>query len=136
MKSQQFYQPITGHAIPLTLLNLAEYETFQPCSDSERRTLAVMQFGAKLGEMALIWDESGALSKVYMGAGESSDAVALATAALKLPPGTYQITNAVSERAVLMWALAQYRFDHFQKVLPLPRVLAINPQYLPKVVNG
>ncbi len=135
MKSQQFYQPISGHAIPLTLLNLAEYETFQPCSDSERRTLAVMQFGAKLGEMALIWDESGALSKVYMGAGESSDVVALATAALKLPPGTYQITNAVSERAVLMWALAQYRFDHFQKVLPLPRVLAINPQYLPKVVN-
>ncbi|NDH67066.1 MAG: leucyl aminopeptidase family protein [Gammaproteobacteria bacterium] len=135
MKSQQFYQPISGHAIPLTLLNLAEYETFQPCSDSERRTLAVMQFGAKLGEMALIWDESGALSKVCMGAGESSDAVALATAALKLPPGTYQITNAVSERAVLMWALAQYRFDHFQKVLPLPRVLAINPQYLPKVVN-
>ncbi|MBP6919034.1 MAG: leucyl aminopeptidase family protein [Legionellaceae bacterium] len=135
MKSQQFYQPISGHAIPLTLLNIAEYKTFQPCSDSERRTLAVMQFGAKIGEMALIWNEEGALSKVYMGAGEASDAVALATAALKLPPGTYQITNAVSERAVLMWALAQYRFDHFQKVLPLPRVLAINPQYLPKVVN-
>lgn len=135
MKSQQFYQPISGHAIPLTLLNIAEYKTFQPCSDSERRTLAVMQFGAKIGEMALIWSEEGALSKVYMGAGEASDAVALATAALKLPPGTYQITNAVSERAVLMWALAQYRFDHFQKVLPLPRVLAINPQYLPKVVN-
>ena len=135
MKSQQFYQPISGHAIPLTLLNIAEYKTFQPCSDSERRTLAVMQFGAKIGEMALIWNEDGALSKVYMGSGEASDVVALATAALKLPPGTYQITNAVSERAVLMWALAQYRFDHFQKVLPLPRVLAINPQYLPKVVN-
>ena len=135
MKSQQFYQSISGHAIPLTLLNIAEYKTFQPCSDSERRTLAVMQFGAKIGEMALIWNEDGALSKVYMGSGEASDVVALATAALKLPPGTYQITNAVSERAVLMWALAQYRFDHFQKVLPLPRVLAINPQYLPKVVN-
>ena len=135
MKSQQFYQPISGNAIPLTLLNIAEYKTFQPCSDSERRTLAVMQFGAKIGEMALIWNEDGALSKVYMGSGEASDVVALATAALKLPPGTYQITNAVSERAVLMWALAQYRFDHFQKVLPLPRVLAINPQYLPKVVN-
>ncbi len=135
MKSQQFYQPISGNAIPLTLLNIAEYKTFQPCSDSERRTLAVMQFGAKIGEMALIWNEDGALSKVYMGSGEASDVVALATAALKLPPGTYQITNAVSERAVLMWALAQYRFEHFQKVLPLPRVLAINPQYLPKVVN-
>lgn len=135
MKSQQFYQPITGQAIPLTLLTITEYAAFQPCSDAERRILAVMQFGAKIGEVALIWAKDGTLSKVYIGAGEATDAVALATAVLKLPSGTYQITNAVSEHAVLVWALAQYRFDHFQNVLPLPRVLAINPQYLPKIVN-
>ena len=135
MKSQQFYQPIDGQAIPLTMLTSTEYAAFQPFSEAERRTLAGTHFSGQLGELALIWDSEGALSKVYIGAGEATDAVALATAVLKLPSGTYQITNAISEHAVLIWALAQYRFDHFQKILPLPRVLAINPQYLPKVLN-
>ncbi len=135
MKSHQFYQPITsaGHAIPLTLFTSTDYAEGPVISDHEHRMLSGMQFGAKLGEVALIWDKQGSLSKVYIGAGDATDASAMASAVLKLPPGVYQIVNTVSEHAVLMWALAQYHFVHYQKVLPLPRILAINPNYLSKV---
>lgn len=135
MNSQPFYQPISGHAIPLTLFSTNEYAQTAPFSDTERRTLAVLQFSAKLGEVALIWDEQGELTKVYIGAGEASDATAIAQAVLKLPPGTYQITNAVSEHAVLIWSLAQYRFDHYRNVQSLPRVLAVNPKYVSMVTR-
>lgn len=135
MNSQPFYQAISGHAIPLTLFSINEYAQFSPHSDAERRTLVVLQFGGKLGEMALIWDEKGELAKVYIGSGEADDAMAIAQVVTKLPPGTYQITNAVSEHAVLLWSLAQYRFDQYQNIQSLPRVLAVNPKYLPTVLR-
>ena len=135
MKAQQFYQSINDHAIPIMLFTVEEYAQSQIFSDQERRSLAVMQFGAKIGEVALIWDKKGTLAKVFVGAGDAIDSAGVASAVLKLPPGTYQITNAIPEHAVLVWSLAQYRFDHYQKVLPLPRILAINPKYLSTIVR-
>ena len=135
MKSHQFYQAINGQGISLTLISIEQYHTFQPDSEAERRTLSALQFGAKIGEIAIIWDKDGSMAKVYLGSGEASDAMALAMGVLKLPPGTYRMTNPVSEHAVSIWALAQYRFDHFQTVLPFPRVLEINPHFMSKVLN-
>lgn len=133
MKAHQFYQPISGPAIPLILFTFREFAESTVFSDAERRMLSGMQFAAKPGEVALMWDREGTLDKVYIGAGDLSDAQALAAAVLKLPSGVYQITNAVSEHAVLVWALAQYQFEYYQKVVPLPRILAVNPTYLPTV---
>lgn len=135
MKSHQFYQSITAasHAISLILFSSTDYAEASTLTDYERRMLSGMQFSAKLGEVALIGDKQGALAKVYIGVGDATDAAALASAALKLPPGVYQVVNAVSEHAVLMWALAQYQFVHYQKILPLPRILAVNPNYLTKI---
>ena len=135
MNSHLFYQPIAEQAIPLTLFTAEEYAQHDEFSDSERRTLAVLQFGAKLGEVAFIWDEKGRLAKVYAGAEQTTDAVALAQAVLKIPPGCYQLTHTVSEQAVLLWALAQYRFDQFQNLQSLPRVLAINVEFISKVTK-
>lgn len=135
MKAHQFYQPISQahHAVPLTLFTTTEYAEATVFSEVEHRMLADMQFTAKLGEIALLWDKQGNLSKVCVGVGEATDALAIATAVLKLPPGLYRMVNAVSDHAVLTWALAQYQFVHFQKVLPMPRILALNPQYIPAI---
>ena len=135
MNSQQFYQVINEHhAIPLTLFTIAEYAESRQFSDLERQQLTSMQFGGKLGEIALMWDERGVVNRVYMGAGEATDAVAIACAIAKLPAGVYQITNAISEHAVLVWALSQYRFDYYKKIVSMPRILAINAKYLSRVV--
>lgn len=135
MKSHQFYQAIAGQSVPVTLFSITDYEAHQCASEHEQCILAAMQFGAKLGEVALLWTSNGVLSKVYIGSGEATDFLAIASAVLKLPAGTYHITNTVSERAVLIWALAQYHFDRYQKVRAMPRVLAINPKYLNQVVT-
>lgn len=135
MNAHSFYQPISGHAIPLTLFTVDEYAQASPMSDSEHRTLSVLQFGAKLGEVALIWDKEGGLHKVYIGVGNATDANALAQAVLKIPPGVYEITNSVSEHAILLWSLAQYRFDQYQNIQTFPRVLALNSNYISAVIR-
>lgn len=134
MKSHQFYQAFSKQAISITLFTLEEYNAYSSFSEHERRVLASLQFGAKLGDVALIVNAQGSLDKVYIGAGESSDILAIAYAVMKLPAGSYQLTNTVCERAILAWSLAQYHFDVYQKVASMPRVLEINPKYLPEII--
>ncbi|HVT62931.1 MAG TPA: leucyl aminopeptidase family protein, partial [Legionellaceae bacterium] len=134
MKSHSFYQALTGQAIPLTLYSIAELEAHKEFSERDRKALSALQFGAKLGEVALILNHDGALEKVYIGSGEASDILAIAYAVLKLPAATYYVTNNISERAILAWALAQYQFEDYQKIVSMPRVLEINPKYLAQIV--
>lgn len=135
MKAHQFYQVMsdTNHAVPITLLTSTAYAGVTGFSEHEQRMLVGMQFTAKPGEVALLWDKQGHLSKVCIGVGDGTDAAAMAAAVLKLPAGVYHIAHPLSDHAVLLWALAQYQFVQFQKVLPMPRILAVHPESIAAV---
>lgn len=135
MKSQQFYQAITNQSIPITLQTITEFADLDKFSDHERRIFASLQFGAKLGEVAIMMDAQGAIEKVYIGTGDTSDILGIAYAVPKLPAGVYHITHDLSERAILVWALAQYQYDEFQKIRVIPKVLALNSKYLSRISN-
>ena len=116
-----------GGGATLILLSAEAYETKKDLSAHDERILASVQFGAKIGETALVFDTNGVLCKVYIGAEQGRDDIALAAAVMKLPVGTYHSATTLSNRALVMWALAQYRYDAFRKVRAMPRVLAIHP---------
>lgn len=134
MKSHQFYHDKPTHSIELVLISLVDYELKTAISTPDQRLLSALQFGAKLGEVASVVIENQGLVRVYIGSGSATDDQAIAAAVLKLPLGCYQATKPLSLRAMLVWSLAQYRFDAYQKILPMPRILALDSETLSSIL--
>jgi leucyl aminopeptidase len=109
----------------LILLSADAYQTKKGLSSRDESILASVQFGAKIGEIALVFDDIGALQRVYIGSDRGSDHIALAAVVMKLPVGTYHSATPLSDRALVMWALAQYRYNVFRKVRTMPRILVL-----------
>lgn len=129
MMSHQFYD--VNHSVLATVLILLtpeEYNAKQDLSELVQHQLAALQFGAKLGEVAFIFNEQGGLAQIYAGMGLASDDQAIAAAVMKLPTGIYRTSKPISNRAALLWSLAQYRYEDYQKIRALPRVLILNKE--------
>lgn len=134
MQVELFYQINPDNTIPFFILNQVPNEP-----DGEQVTaydigcMASQQFTGILGEICLIHDREGSLSKVYLGQGTHDVAEALAYAVNRLPAGCYASAAPLSSLDQLSWSLAQYRFDRYKPHTPAPRVLAISEQSWPNL---
>lgn len=119
MDASLFYQDPNKEAIVLKLVSAAEVIKLTP---DEIRYAKAQGFEGKIGEFVYLHEAM----KVLVGAGKDEYELAMASAALKLPPGTYQVNQVLSSQAILVWALAQYRFDRYKKKTVLPRGLCLS----------
>lgn len=103
-------------ALPLVFIERALYEEgFPTLTAMEKSYLDAQQFSAALGEIAVIRNQEGQAVKVCVGQGCATVAQAIAQVVLKLPPAAYKTYTPLDDQALLMWALAQYRFDEYKK---------------------
>ncbi|MBV9840887.1 MAG: leucyl aminopeptidase family protein [Sphingomonadaceae bacterium] len=85
-----------------------------------RMLIAAARFRAKPGEFVILPDERGKEWSVLLGTPETLGTWDLASAAAKLPDGSYRLDDRDSGAAALGWLLAQHRFDRYrQKPGPL-----------------
>lgn len=134
MQVEEFYQINPNNPIPLEILNQITDETdLERVSAYDIHCMASQQFKGGLGEVCLIHNDEGGLKKVYIGQGRRDAAQAMAHAVHRLPLGTYQPTESLSSSALLLWSLAQYKFDRYKPHTPPPRVLAMTEQDWPNV---
>ncbi|TRW18154.1 leucyl aminopeptidase family protein [Glacieibacterium frigidum] len=79
----------------------------------QRAQLSAARFAAKPGEVAILPGDGDDDWSVAVGGDDLADPWALASAAAKLPGGTYRIADAGA--AGLGWCIAQHRFDRYRK---------------------
>lgn len=66
------------------------------------------------GQICLLPNSKGELDAVYLGMADKRDYQALATAASKLPDGSYQLSTKLDKDLLIYWGLAQYQFDRYK----------------------
>jgi leucyl aminopeptidase len=131
MRAELFYDICKDQAIPLNLISKTQWdEGIDSFTSAERNGFALKEFKGKIGDFCVINNADGLIDKVYIGAGDGVQELALANAALQLPAGSYEVQGVMTQEAALFWALAQYRFDAYKKNTWQPRRLVINDNEL------
>lgn len=131
MSCAVFYGLKSTQAIPLFLLSQGDFEKKRESfSAVERNAFTSQQFKGKPGQVCLIYNADGLVSRAYVGSGENNQILAMANAATRLPPGAWLPQDKLSETAMLYWALAQYRFTHYKQQDSEPRQLLVNEKDL------
>ena len=129
MQAQICYQTDSKNPIGLILLAHVEQAKME-----DKLALKLQQFHAKLGGWAVIGDANGRVLTVYVGLGQGTDAEAIAHVVTKLPVGCYQPDKALSSRAMIVWSLAQYRFDKYKQSEQAPKQLVVHTKDFPAVL--
>lgn len=131
MHPELFYQTNTEDTILLVMLTPEDYHKMK----EHTQCMLVQQFKGALGEICIIQDETSGFKKVYIGKGQGTDTQALAHAVLRLPPGSYSVSEPISHTAALTWSLAQYKFNRYKAFETLPRILAIREEDYAAILN-
>ncbi len=136
MRAENFYQTFTEQAIPLILMGSPDFlKDNHGLTAFERNSLIAQQFEGAIGDIGIISDSEGNPSRIYIGAGDNNtDALAIASVATTLAPGSYIISETVSHHAEVSWSLAQYQFDRYKDNLLAPRRLVLKNKALTEVV--
>ncbi|KTC85521.1 leucyl aminopeptidase family protein [Legionella brunensis] len=132
MHAKMFYETSSDKAIPLFLISQVQWEQgLETVTSAENNFLKLQQFKAKAGDICLITNQDGVLTKVYLGTGNKEEVLAAACAASRLPPGCYLPQQELSQSATVAWALAQYRFTEYKKQEIIPNILIVDEGKLP-----
>ncbi len=77
-------------------------------------------FQARAGEILPVPDDDGRMDAILFGLGSNEDPLALATAAEKLPAGTYRLASGPSDAdlAALGWLLGTYSYTRYRSAPP------------------
>ncbi|KTD08699.1 leucyl aminopeptidase family protein [Legionella jamestowniensis] len=135
MHANLFYDTCPDKAISLHLISQTEWETESRLfTTAEFNFFSLQEFKAKAGEICLITNSEGTLIKAYVGTGNNEEALALACAATKLPPASYQLKKEVSSQTLVAWALAQYRFTTYKQQDIIPKILIVNENILSAIL--
>jgi leucyl aminopeptidase len=135
MQADLFYETHSDRATPLFLISQTQWdEGDEALSPAERNCFALRQFKGKLGDSCLIHNADGMVDKAYIGSGSGNQELALANAALLLPPGSYQLQDKLTKGAAVTWGLAQYRFVAYKKYDSQPRLLVVNEEQLTDII--
>ena len=135
MPADLYYDTHSKKALPLFLISTEEWEQgLETLTSAERNCFATAQFTGKLGDLCLINDHDGLVSKAFVGVGNNEQSLALAFAATGLPAGCYQPQQSLSQAAQVAWSLAQYRFNDYKKQEMPARVLVVNEEALDAVL--
>lgn len=131
MDAGLFFELEAAQAIPLYCISSQQWDAeADSIVLSARHYFTLRQFSGRLGDYCCVHNAQGMIEKAYIGSGVGNNELALAHAALLLPPGTYQVQGTLSPRAIDAWALAQYRFTEYKKQALMPRKLVINDSEL------
>ncbi|KTC71632.1 aminopeptidase [Legionella birminghamensis] len=127
MQAELFYKNQAQDIIPVILLSKQDWASGMPeLLSSERNQFYTQRFKGNTGDLCIISGENGKSQKVYLGAGDANNySLALASAALRLPEGNYQLQQALPNAHVIFWGLAQYCYDRYKKQEIQPRVLIL-----------
>lgn len=135
MQADLFFQTRCDNAVPLYLISQSQWdEGVEILSSIEKNCFLSRQFKGQLGDHCVIHNANGQVSKVYVGSGEGNQELALAHAALVLPPGSYEVQDILTHGAAMQWALAQYRFNVYKKQEIQPRHLVVNEHDLKDIL--
>lgn len=107
-------------AIPLSAVRASDLKSWlagRPQRESE--WLSRLGFGAREGEIALVPNASGAVTRVVLGLGKGDDPLVFAALSETLQPGTYRLDEVPAgcalESATLAWLLGTYKFSRYRK---------------------
>jgi len=99
-------------------------------SAAQRRWLSELGFAARPGQLSLLADAGGKLSRVLVGVDVRDPLMALASLPTLLPSATYHLAAegvlADTQQAALGWALGAYQFNRYRKPRRAPATLAID----------
>lgn len=96
-----------------------DWLTKQP--EAARNLVAAQRFAAKPGETIILPGEEPDRWRLVLGAGMHGGFWDLATAASRLPAGTYRLATSEGDAGLLGWLLAHYRFEaYLTKADPVP----------------
>ncbi len=125
MRAEHFYETSTDKTIPLIFLTKADcLNDGAVLKPHERNSLKAQQFDGCIGNMGVITDADGMISKIYVGAAENTTpALAIASVVISLPEGRYSLEKPLPQAAMVAWSLAQYQFDKYKPNPKAPRVL-------------
>lgn len=132
MHVSDFYTQDSDNAIQIIPVFANEFKT-QNYTEKLQNIFNSLNFTAKFGDIAVIFDDFGRLSEVYIGA-DYIDENYLAAAVNKLPSAKYSIKGIVSENILLSWAKAQYKFTKYKQVKDTLRVLVLDSKLYSKVL--
>ena len=136
MRAENYYEIDIEKAIPLVLVTTATHLSgLVAFTAFEQNCLAAQQFEGCLGDVGIISDREGMISKIYVGSGESTtDTLAVASVATALPEGHYVTDKPLSQAAMVAWSLAQYQFDKYKASELAPRILCVSKHDMPAVL--
>lgn len=132
MKSDIFYQLPTQTACELKFINSSDWQEHLTTRDTLKSAYA---FSAKTGELWMDEESSDKSKLIWIGTGSGDRLTAIAIAATKLSAGAYAFAETLSDHELIMWALAQYRFDRYKTVEIPIRILEISSQRKQKIIT-
>jgi leucyl aminopeptidase len=134
MRADIFYHSHEKQSLPFCFVTKSQWEAGTPeLTEIVRQALTTQQFKGQLGDVALVNSDQDSSMTAFIGAGDDNPILAMAHAANRLPPGYYEAESDLSPLAILMWSLAQYRFDRYKKFEAEPRVLLVDNSKLSKI---
>lgn len=129
MQAENFYTSDIKNAISIRFISKDSLPgiNFLPAN-----LLTGLNFQAKPGDIAPIFDENGNIKEFLLCYGDDNS---LAKAIKKLPEGKYKLLEEIPEKILLTWSLEQYKFIKYKKNNELPRVLYLDPQTYRSIIN-
>lgn len=132
MQVSDFYTQKAHNAIQINLVFADKFKK-QDYSTKIQNIFTNIDFSAKPGDVAVIFDDDGKVDEVYVGA-DSTENNYLAAAVNKLPRAKYIVSTDVSENVLLEWAKAQYKFIKYKEDNSSARVLVLNSNQYSRVL--
>ncbi len=126
MQAMPFYQVKADNSIALILCHQIDNTLSKTVCDA----LIQQNFECAVGQTAVVTNSQGLIVSYYIGTKEASDVLALTSVVHKLPAGSYHVEQALSNEAMMGWALTQYQFDRYKKAKEMPRVLLVSQALL------
>jgi leucyl aminopeptidase len=130
MQAENFYTNDNENAISLRLISKDDLSGLNLIPTN---LLEGLNFQAKSGEVAPLFDANGNIKEFLIGFGE--DDGFLAKAIKKLPGGKYKILENVHEKIILSWSLEQYKFIKYKKNVEIARLLYLEPKTYKTIIN-
>lgn len=125
------YTAHQDEAIPVQLVFTEKYDKWLAKQDeASKNWLLANDFKAKSGQMCLIGNGSGHLTRVVLGIEDEQDIFQVGSLPQRLNKGTYQLDSDLSnhqlELATIAWGLGSYQFTPYKKQPPIESKLSIN----------
>jgi leucyl aminopeptidase len=135
MQAEKFYQQALNKGILIEIIQKSDWlGQLEQLSTEQQEQLKWQTFSANPGEIFLLLDHHGQLQKVFLATAPKRDFFAIASAALKLPPGHYRFKNALSSYNLMAWGMAQYKFLRYKNTEIMPKVLDLSEKLYQRVV--